>query len=160
MRAEIVQRESISVTGLMARFSDEEERVGELWGSLMKHNNQLESLRTDDTHYGVAFLTNEEGRWDYIAGVAVAEGIVIPNGLVVRQIPAGDYVVVESTLEAMDEAFDYIYQTWLLASSYERDPAKPVLDCYLPGTTSEGSPVLLYVPLKDKEDCDENHSTS
>ena len=132
----------------MARFSDEEEHVGELWGELMAYSEQLQPLRIDESHYGVAFLTDQEGVWDYLASVAVGSDVQVPEGLVTREIPAGAYVLVEGTLAAMDEAFDYIYKTWLPESDYVRDPAKPVLDVYPPGTTSGDSVVLLYVPLK------------
>ena len=155
METKVVSRAATTVIGLMARFSDEEERVGALWGRFMTYSEQLQPLRVDESHYGVAFLTGQEGVWDYLASVAVSSGAVVPEGLVTRGIPAGDYVVVETTLAAMDEAFDYIYSTWLPESNYVRDSAKPVLDVYPPDTTSGDSAVLLYVPLKAKEEGDD-----
>ena len=152
MEAKIVNRDATIVIGLLARFSDEEEQVGELWSEFVTYSAQLQPLRVDDYHYGVAFLTDQEGVWDYLAGVAVGSVAAVSEGLVMREIPAGAYVLVEGPLAAMDDAFDYIYNTWLPQSDYVRDPVKPVLDVYPPGTTSGDSVVWLYVPLKAKED--------
>jgi predicted transcriptional regulator YdeE len=151
METRPVKREAVTVMGLMRRFSDEDEHVGELWGQLGAYDARLQPLRAGEDHYGVAFLTGEPGVWDYLAGVPVEGGAKAHEGLVTREIPAGAYVLVESTLKDMDEAFDFIYETWLPDSPYERDPAKPVLDHYPPGTTSGSSPVFLSVPLKEKE---------
>ena len=71
MEAKIVNRDVTTVVGLMRRFNDEKEHVGELWGEFMTRSAQLEPLRIDECHYGVAFLTDQEGVWDYLASVAV-----------------------------------------------------------------------------------------
>ena len=65
----------------MERFTDDDDRVGELWGKLGGHDQELGPVRVDDYHYGFAFLTGEEGTWDYLAGIAVAACSEIPEGI-------------------------------------------------------------------------------
>ena len=67
----------------------------------MACNDQLQLLRVDAYHYGAAFLTDKDDVWDYLASVAVANDATVPEGLMTYEIPAGDYILVESTLEAM-----------------------------------------------------------
>jgi predicted transcriptional regulator YdeE len=149
MEPKIVNREAFTVMGLTERFTDENEDVGGLWGKFGSHRDSIRPFATDEAYCGVAFQTDQEGTWDYLAGMVVADVSPdsIPDGVVVRKVSAACYAVVECTLETMDETFKFIYEDWLPSSAYERDKSGSVLDCYPPGTDSGDSPVVLYVPI-------------
>lgn len=149
MEPRIVTRDAFTVMGPMERFTDKNEDVGSLWGRFMSHRDSIQPYSTDEFCYGVSFQNVQEDTWDYVAGMAVS-GVSpdsTPDGVVVRQVPAACYAVVECTLETMDETFKFIYEDWLPSSAYEHDKSGPVLDCYPPGTDSGDSPVVLYVPI-------------
>jgi AraC family transcriptional regulator len=150
MKARVVELDAFTVMGLMDRFTDEEEQVGELWDRVVPYLGRIAVYSTDQRCYGVAIRTGAQGEWDYLAGMAVSK-VVTGNGLedlVALEIPPTRFVSVETTVETMEEAFAYINTQWLPASPYTRDPAGPTLDVYPPNTGSGAAPVLLYIPIQ------------
>ena len=73
-----------------------------------------------------------------------------PEGLTLREIPGGPYVMVECTIATQDEGFNLVENKWLPVSAYEKDGSRPVLDCYPPGSVFADSPMYLYFPIVEK----------
>ena len=65
------------------------------------HRGQIEPHSTDQKYYAVSFPTSEEGRFDYIAGMAVTPVERIPDSLVVREIPAATSACGEKAFQAV-----------------------------------------------------------
>jgi len=83
--------------------------------------------------------------------MAVGEVASIPNGLVVREVPAARYAVFECTLKTIGETWDRIFQDWLPASQYENDAPLPSFECFPPDDARAGDfPVSIYVPVREE----------
>lgn len=153
MEPRVVYRNAFSVMGLVVRFTSDDKQVGELWQRFVRdYEPKVRPFISEALFYGVTMPTDTEGMWDYMAGMAVGEvkASKIPKDLKVWTVPKGEFAMLETTLDTRDEAFDYIYRTWLPDSPYERDTNRPVLDVYSLRTTSGDSPVFIYIPLRSR----------
>ncbi len=100
-------------------------------------------------YYGVSFATGEEGIFDYIAGMAVDAVDIVPEGLVVRGVPAARFAVFECPLHAIGDTYQYAFAEWLPQSPYDVSGSVPAYEQY-PPEGGEGSPVLIHVPIREK----------
>lgn len=152
MEPKIINRNSFQVMGLLTRITPEDENIeiyGLIWKEFESYRHQIMPNSTDQAYYGVSFSTGEEGINDYLAGMAVRDVPAIPDGLVVREIPAARYAVFECPVPKIGETYQMIFREWLLHSQYELSSLAPAYEQYPPEGDSE-SPVLIYIPLVDK----------
>jgi len=97
-------------------------------------------------------MPDESGAFEYIAGMAVGDVTDVPEGLVVRDVPAATYAVFGCTVKTIQEAYDFIYGEWSAASGHERDVSLPGVEHYLPDMATGESPVFIHIPLRAKAD--------
>jgi AraC family transcriptional regulator len=149
MQPRIVDREAFTVMGVIERFASAAESFGELWERFMEYHDQIQLLSTDQGYYGVYFGTDHARPLDYLAGMAVGDVEDIPEGAVVREVPAARYAVFECPLFPGGETYAYIFHEWLPESPYEQAD-QPGFDYYAPDTTAEGSSTFLHVPVRER----------
>ena len=71
---------------------------------------------------------------------------MVPYGITVYDVPAGNYAKAETTAEEMEYTYFTTYRNWLPDSSYERDLALPAIDML----SQDGGSVTICVPIKHK----------
>jgi len=156
MEPKIVTREAFKVMGVEDSFSFLEENdpgFQKIWMErYMSYDDQVKPLSTDKAYYEVFFKSDEPETppTRYLAGMAVKDVSNVPEGLIVREIPAARYAVFDTTLAAIGETTDYVDRQWLPASQYELDRPKPHFGLFPPDTASGDSPVTLWIPIREK----------
>lgn len=97
--------------------------ISDMWGEFMSRTEEVENL-VERCTYGACFSNPEgaaEGEFEYVACYSVQPDTKVPEGMVMRQIPAHKYAVFthKGKLENLGETYSYIYETWLPQSGME-----------------------------------------
>jgi AraC family transcriptional regulator len=60
------------------------------------------------------------GEFEYVAGLEVSQVADVPDGMVVREVPAAQYAVFThlGSLEKLPATYEYINRTWIPQSGY------------------------------------------
>lgn len=149
MEPRIVTKQAFTVMGVQERCNPDTAGFEDIWMKrFMSFHDKVSPLSTDKAYYGVWFATDEKGMMDYVAGMAVGEVESVPEGLVVRDVPAGGYAVFEGTLKTIGETYDYAFGEWLPTSGYHLDKKLPAFEHYPPDTKGQDDPVSIYVPVQ------------
>ncbi|NQT52299.1 GyrI-like domain-containing protein [bacterium] len=122
----------------------------DLWmNRFMSRHDVVQPHSTDGAYYAVWFGTQgaDISQGKHLAGMAVREGTPVPDGWVVRDVPAAEYAVFESTLADVGDATEHALLRWLPDSDYELDVPKPRFDLMPPDTTGPESPVSVWIPV-------------
>ena len=153
MEPEIVTRDGFAVMGVVVRGNPTSMDYADIWGNqFMKYHDQVKALSTDEAYYGVYFETGEENVVDLVAGMAVGEVQDVPDGLVVREVPAATYAVFQCTVKTIGATWQAIMAEWLTTSEYEYDASKTAFECYPPGTQDTDSPASVFVPIRKESE--------
>jgi len=155
MDPKMVTRDAFTVMGLMECFTHNAEDFEGIWKRFMAYQDQIQPLSTDKAYYGVGFGTEESSKIEYLAGMAVGDVDSLPQGLVLRDVPAARYAVFQCTVKTIHQTYDYIFDEWFPSSPYEHDEPKPLFEHYPPDTATAESPVFLHVPIRLKGESDE-----
>ena len=151
MDYELVQRSGFTVGGVQRRFTapdKEDPGFQDIWmNRFTPRHAEIESFCSDKGFYGVWFGDVGRGPADYLAGMSVARREAFPADLVLREVPAATYAVFESTVRTIGETYDAVFGEWLPGAAHERDPNAAHFEYYPPGTSSQDSPVFIYLPV-------------
>ncbi len=152
MKPTFIDRGSFLVMGTSTRVAPEcegPEKYGSIWNEFESHHAQIEPYSTDGAYYGVSFAVGEGKVCDYLAGMAVEQVGSIPEGLVLREVPAARYAVFACPMEAIGETYRFAFGEWLPSSPYHFSGAAPAFEQY-PPEEDESSPVLVHIPIVEK----------
>jgi len=152
MEPEIVNRDAFIVMGIVERVTPAEEGTTtyeRIWRRFEGFHEQIKARSTDQAYYGISFVTEEEGVVDYVAGMAVGEAGIIPEDLVIREVPAARWAVFECPIEHIGETYRYIFGEWASKSPHAVDGSVPSLERY-PPVGEEGAPIQLHIPVTEK----------
>lgn len=151
MNCDFVRRAGFTVGGVQRRFTapdEEDPGFQDIWISrFMPRHAEIEPFCSDKGFYGVWFGNVGRGPADYLAGMPVARREGFPANLVLREVPAAMYAVFECTVRTIGETYDAIFREWLPTAGQEEDPTAPHFEYYPPGTSSQDSPVFIYLPV-------------
>ena len=153
MKPKITGRDAFVVLGTMTRITPADENsdnYGLIWKNFESFHDQIKPLSTDGAYYGVSFATGEEGGFDYVAGMAVADVDAPPEGLVIRNVPAARYAVFECPMQSIGDTYRTIFSEWLPSSPYTLSSSAPSFEQY-PPAEEEGSLVRIHIPIEEKE---------
>ena len=153
MEPTFVVRDAFTVVGLQERFTPEKDGTffKDIWKQYMAHQKTIESLSDAKGWYGVCFCAGGDRGFDYLAGMAVPPDAACPEGLVMREVPAGHYAVFACTVNTIHDTYEHIHGTWLDASAYAPGHPRPDFEYYSPGTDSGDSAVFIHIAIRDKE---------
>ena len=157
MESRMEKRDAFRVLGVeddASKIEGEDSGFEDLWmNRFMSQQAKITPHSTDGASYGVFFNTRGTdltgGR--YLAGMAVKLDTPVPKGWVVRDIPAGEYAVFDTSLRDIGETSDEALSVWLPDSDLEQDTSKPRFDFHPPGTTGQDSPVSVWIPVKRRQ---------
>jgi predicted transcriptional regulator YdeE/DNA-binding transcriptional MerR regulator len=149
MEPQIVTKPAFTVTGLRYYGKNEKDEIKALWGELNTRWHELNHRASPDA-YGVCYgEPDEEGEFEYIAGVDVTDEVEVPEGMVCRSVPAAQYAVFPCTLTTIHETYEHAAKTWLPQSSYEwaQSPDFELYDGHFDPEDPE-STMYVYVPIR------------
>jgi len=145
----IVEKESFTVMGVLAQGDPHSMNFGEIWNSFMSYHEQVKTSSVDKGYYGVYFGTQGVREVDLITGMSVRNVLNVPDGLVIREVPAMRCAVFECTMKTVSQTWNYIYNNWFSKSKYKHDD-KPDIEYFPPNTGADNSPVFIYIPIKEE----------
>jgi len=151
----IVKRKAFKVVGLKYYGNDPKNNCPKLWQEFMKRIGEIRNALPVMESYGLMCTGEEDfvdGKFDYIASVAVSDLDNIPEGMVGAEIPEATYAVFthKGRLDTLQETYEYIYGNWFQNSEYEPiglNEFELYDDRY---TGEENSQFDIYIPLKKK----------
>ena len=96
---DLVTLDAFTIAGPSRRFDDgNKAEIPQLWSQLMG-KLPLDGQAADWASYGLVWNVDRgEGSFDYLAGVGVAEGAVLPAGFAAKHVAAATYAVFRITL--------------------------------------------------------------
>jgi AraC family transcriptional regulator len=150
MEIKIVEKSAFTVVGMKYRGKNEQGEIPQLWQALGPHTGEIENLADDTAAYGIsANMDMETGEFDYVAGFEVSSAEVVPEGMIVFEVPGGRYAVFSTTLPKIGETFDQAYHTWLPQAGHE-PRGGPEFELYDERFDPQdpGSVFQLYIPIK------------
>jgi AraC family transcriptional regulator len=140
------------VAGLGARYAGTDSRaIPGLWQSFSRHIGSIPG-QIGFTTYGVCFNTDDEGNFDYIAGVEVKDFSDLPAEFARVRIPAHRYAVFthRDHISAIRRTFHTIWSKGLQEAGHAAADA-PLFEKYSesfdPQTGTGG--LEIWIPIKD-----------
>ena len=139
MQPKFVDKAAMTVVGMAyigknAEGGEFNHEIGTMWGEFMVRDKEIKSI-TGDCNYGACFGQGEgiaDDQFEYVAWYEVTDAADIPDGMVVRQIPAYKYAVFthKGKVHNLGETYRYIYETWLPQADVELHPDKFDMELY------------------------------
>jgi predicted transcriptional regulator YdeE len=152
MEPKIITRETFTVLGVQNRIDPMNTDYATIWEKqFMPHHDTIRALAVDPGYFGVYFGTEEPGEVDFIAGMSVGTVDTVPEGLVMRDVTATRYVVVECSMDTIGPTWGFIYGEWLAKSdTYAEDTEKACFEYFPPGIDKGEGKVSIHVPVIEK----------
>lgn len=138
MEPKFVTRPAVKIAGYALKTKSEggenNRSIPAFWAAYMNDGrvNRLhgESFVKEHAEYGACFPENlDTGEFDYVIGVEVKDGAVIPEGYHVCEIPAATYAVFSTPPSdaagfspAIQGTWQFLFNEWFPASGYEYAP--------------------------------------
>jgi len=144
----IKKQETFSVLGVLSRIhkgSESSDLFASIWQKFETYGEVIESLATGKHYYGINFPTDTEEVTDYLAGMMVAGDSSIPEGLVKRAVPGGDYALFACPVEEIGACYQHIFTKWLPTATVTFNPKSPVFEEYPERNSTQ--PVRIHVPV-------------
>jgi AraC family transcriptional regulator len=139
------------IAGLGGRFTaDTTHGIPQLWEKFIPHIGKVPGQK-DDVTYGICCNPDGKGGFEYIAGVEISKLDDLPEHYRWIEVQPQYYAVFEhkGPLDALPQAFQYIWKSWLPQSGREAADA-PEFERYSADFNPEtGEGVLeIWLPLK------------
>lgn len=148
METKIITKPSFSVVGLKYFGQNKNNEIAQMWDTDCYQLEELPNLKPQTDYYGVCGNLDEQGNFEYVAGVELTDPDDYPEGMVRWDVPEQTYVVVPCTIPTIGKAYEFIHGTWLPDNGYQRAPG-PDFELY-DETFEPGGPestLYIYVPI-------------
>lgn len=143
----IVDRGTFTIVGVSASGQPGEINYANVWANqFIPMESIIRPLSVDGGSYGISFSSNEQTI--YIAGVAVADGVEVPDGLECRVLPSARYAVFDCTLETMADIMQQAYGQWFSKANMQPDSDANIFEYYMPSSSAGEMRVEIYIPVK------------
>ena len=150
MNTQIVTKDAFTVVGVRIRTRPKSSEIAQLWRQQGDRLHEIQHVAEPDAAYGVMQMTDPEaGVLEYMAAMAVTTAEDLPAGMSSWTVPAATYVMVETTLPQIGQAFDFLHGEWIPASAYDFGGG-PELEWYGPefNPHNPSSKLSVYIPVK------------
>jgi predicted transcriptional regulator YdeE/DNA-binding transcriptional MerR regulator len=154
MEPKIVTKPAFKAVGFSYIGKNQNDEIGQMWRRFIPHLNEPQRINPTAS-YGLCFSevkNAQEGEFEYVAAVEVANDHNIPEGMVYREVPECKYAVFthHGKLNTLSETYQYIYNTWLPQAKLQLHPSRFDMEYYteefLPD--SDDSKLYIYVALQ------------
>jgi AraC family transcriptional regulator len=160
MKPKIVSREAVTVVGLEYVGKNEQREIPALWDIFWKRRQEVRDKTQPNVALGVCGEVREDGAFSYVAGFQVQQAKDIPEGMVVKQVPAAKYAVfthrgpLSDVENDLDSTYAAIYREWLPASGYEQADS-PDFELYderfvFGQPQQPQSEIDIYIPIRER----------
>ena len=146
----ICHRDAFYVLGIQDRANPMEVDYAAFWARFEERAAEIRPLAAEPAAYGVYFPTDETGLVEVFGGMAAPAGVDVPEGLVLRQVPAAEYAVFECAIDTIGPTWNTILEEWLPASEYETHPTRAAFEYFRPGCHEGTVPVQIFHPIRKK----------
>jgi len=155
MKPKFLNKSAFTTVGLSYVGKNQEGEIPQLWGTFNQKSHEIKNM-VGQAAYGACFSgpeTAEKGEFEYVACFEVSNTNDIPDGMVIRDVPANKYAVFthHGKLDTLQETYKYIYETWLPQSGLEM--ASPHFDMEVYDDRfefdSDKSEFDIYVAVKE-----------
>ena len=149
MKPEIVEQEKIRILGIQRRIDPMTADYQKLWrDELVPYYATIGRLGKGQGWFGVYFPAEEEGRVDFVAGMAIDDLDEVPEGLVVREIKGGKLALFRCGLAELGETWRNIHTRWLPEAGYTEDEQRTCMEYFPPGCHEGRAKVEIGVPIE------------
>ena len=152
MQPQLITKPAFTVVGLRIQTKPMTPDIPNLWQQFGPRIDEVNALAEPHVSYGLMdHFDPQRGQLDYMAGVSVTEATDLPSGMSRWQVPANTYAVFETPISTINDAFGYIYDTWLPTAGYQQ-LAAPYFERY-DETFNPGDPtskLAIYIPVEKK----------
>ncbi len=149
------KKEEMLMAGFQVMDTMEHEAMMKVWNQFMEVVEKLPA-EENTPYYGINFFTkdyNPENHtgYGYMACVPITSAENLPEGVIVRKIPAQKYIVFEhkGPLMYLEESFNYIFYKYLPQKKHTAlyTDLLEVYDCRFDAESPE-SIIEIWVPVK------------
>ena len=139
---------AFTVVGLLLHTQAMSPEIPALWDRFVPRMGEIQHQSEPHVSYGLMdHFDQQAGTLDYMAGNAVTQATELPPDMARWDVPANTYVVFETTLPKIGEAFGYFFNTWLPSSGYQQ-VAAPYFERYGETFSPENPVVEIYIPVE------------
>ena len=128
-----VHQDGFSVVGIEVRTSNAKEMTGEgaipkQWQKFFQDGIQQKIHdKVDGTTYAVYtdYASDRNGEYSFVIGVKVNPGVMVPAGVVLKEIPSGEYAVITSDEGPVGNVVPAAWQQiWSLEDKHQLEGAR------------------------------------
>ena len=156
MEPKFVDLPAFTLVGSRYYGKNEHQEISALWGEFNEHSGAIRHVTANTPAYGLCTGDPKaaNGEFEYVAAFQVDQAADIPEGMVVRQVPAAHYAVFThvGSLAKLSDTYHYIYQVWLPQSGYKIKGGRGGLDFELYDNEfkdfAPDSRFYIYVPVE------------
>lgn len=147
MKAPVVTIQGFTVVGLEYFGNNQNGEIPAMWPVFNEREEEIPN-KLPLGAYGVCSDMDAQGNFSYVACVQVSEVGELPNGMVVKSVPAGKYAVFTFTedLSKLQAFYQNIYGVWMQELGFERDN-RPDYEHYDERFMKNGE-FDIYIPIK------------
>lgn len=153
METKVVSRPAMIFLGVEQRFTSDTEDPGyyNLWfNKFMPKESEFGRHKIDDSYYALVLHNSSDGNWTYMPAVRIHEIQIIPEGMVLTEQSAAQFLEFETTVADVGHKWGQI-QEWLKSDhQYRRKVAMYSYELYPPESTRLESKVFIYVPIEER----------
>lgn len=151
MEPKILEKPAFTVAGVAYRGKNENQELSRLWSERWDTISSVPHKAADDIAYGICRDLDEEGVFEYLAGLRVTEVEDLPGDVEAWEVPARTYAVVPTTIPEIGKTYEEFFQEWLPQSDY-RHVQSPDFELYDHAFNPDdpGSILYLYIPVEEK----------
>ncbi|MFZ6031096.1 MAG: GyrI-like domain-containing protein [Chloroflexota bacterium] len=122
MEPKFVSLPAFTLVGMPYVGKNENQEIAQMWGVFNQQEQNIQHA-VRDAAYGLCTIQPglPEGTFEYVASFKVEKAEGVPEGMVVREVPAQQYAVFThiGALEKLCDTYNYIYQVWIPKSGYQ-----------------------------------------
>ncbi|SHH90118.1 GyrI-like domain-containing protein [Clostridium grantii] len=149
MEGKIVVIEEFKAVGLTYFGNNSKGEIPSLWEAFNQRYKDIKQKHKSMLCYGICDSEmDSEGRFHYIACAKVDSFEALPEGMVTKIVPKGNYLVYtySADLKDLGEFYSALYSKWIPLSAYEID-FRPQLELYDERFMQNGE-FDIYIPVK------------
>lgn len=147
LEPKFVSKPAFTVVGMLLRATPMTPEIPQLWDRFVPRMGEIRHLAEPNASYGLIDNYDEQtNQFDYMAGCAVVEVEALPAGMTRWDVPAATYAVFATTLPALGQTMNAIYNTWFPASGYHQ-AAGPYFEYYDEEFSPESPTLSIYIPV-------------
>ncbi len=142
-----IDQPAFTILGVVASAAPGSHDYERLWLAFDALAEHVRPLSADGCYYGAHVPGASPDVVDYVAGMAVADGVADAVGLVARVVPASRYAVFPCTVATIPRTYAHIQRAWRPPEGYAIDHTRADLEVYSPASAGPDAPVEIRVPL-------------